>query len=102
MSRGNPPLAAGCGAPVMGLGFLSSLVPGFCWEYEQRHSSTGDAGHAAGCSQGFCRQSVLLLLPSKHEGFGNDHPLHTLSWNSIPGTGMSVGIRARLQCPSPL
>lgn len=63
MSRGNPPLAAGCGAPVMGLGFLSSLVPGFCWEYEQRHSSTGDAGHAAGCSQGSAGNLCFSCFP---------------------------------------
>lgn len=72
-------MEVGARAQVMGLAFLSSLVPEFWWEYAQS-MSTGDAGHATGCSgiaRELCRQLVLLFLPSKHEIYGNCHPLHS-------------------------
>lgn len=83
----------GARAQLRGLGFLSSLIPVFWWEYEQSHSSTGcwTCCWLQWHCQVLCRQFVPLLLPSKHEG--NYHPLHPqLSWDSIPAMGMCCGV----------
>lgn len=82
--------------PAYRAGIPQLLDPGVLVGYEQSHSSTGDAGHAAGCS-GIARCSAGNLcfswfpLNIKVLGITIPSTLTALSWDNIPGMGMCCG-----------
>lgn len=84
----------GAGALLRGLGFLSSLLPEFWWEYEQS-LSTGDAAHAVALPGAL--QATRAALASIQDVKVVGIFIHSYS----PGLGWHPWAGDVLQSPSP-